>query len=208
MLPSFGTLDSTNFLPWLRLVASYMALAAAAVTTQGNETTQQRATTGVVSPTDLRCEYRDDPLGIDVSSPRLSWVVSSPRRPRSRRPTAFWWQAIWRPSAATRVICGTPGAFTATRLLESLTAANYCTLTRRASGKFGSGTGKALPRPGARRPDGPWACSTRPNGKQPPGLAPTSHGKANCRSLLLTGRSGSGTRAIRAQANPKATVCL
>ena len=30
-----------------------------------------------VTPTDLRCEYRQNPMGIDIPSPRLSWVVSS-----------------------------------------------------------------------------------------------------------------------------------
>ena len=29
---------------------------------------------------DLRCEYRTSPLGIDVRSPRLSWVIRSDRR--------------------------------------------------------------------------------------------------------------------------------
>ena len=33
-----------------------------------------------VISTDLRCEYLTDPLGIDASSPRLSWVLSSTRR--------------------------------------------------------------------------------------------------------------------------------
>lgn len=28
----------------------------------------------------LSCEYQTDPLGIDVASPRLSWIVSSPKR--------------------------------------------------------------------------------------------------------------------------------
>ncbi len=28
-------------------------------------------------PTNLRCEYREDPLGIEVESPRLSWVLDS-----------------------------------------------------------------------------------------------------------------------------------
>jgi len=35
---------------------------------------------GAVAPTRLRCEYRVDPLGIDVERPRLSWVVSSKER--------------------------------------------------------------------------------------------------------------------------------
>ena len=33
-----------------------------------------------LSPAELRCEYRADPLGIDVSRPRLSWIVTSAER--------------------------------------------------------------------------------------------------------------------------------
>lgn len=35
---------------------------------------------GSLSPAHLRCEYRQDPLGIDVSSPRLCWMVESDAR--------------------------------------------------------------------------------------------------------------------------------
>src|ERR1039458_3044563 len=33
-----------------------------------------------LSPDRLRCEYLDNPLGIDTLQPRLSWVLESPRR--------------------------------------------------------------------------------------------------------------------------------
>src|SRR5271157_3266500 len=33
-----------------------------------------------LSPAELRCEYRANPLGIDVSWPRLSWIVTSAER--------------------------------------------------------------------------------------------------------------------------------
>jgi alpha-L-rhamnosidase len=29
--------------------------------------------------TNLRCEYRENPLGIDVAKPRLSWVIADPK---------------------------------------------------------------------------------------------------------------------------------
>lgn len=29
--------------------------------------------------TSLRCEYRDSPLGIDATKPRLSWLIGSPK---------------------------------------------------------------------------------------------------------------------------------
>jgi hypothetical protein len=32
--------------------------------------------------TNLRCEYRENPLGIDVENPRLSWIIEE----RSQRP--------------------------------------------------------------------------------------------------------------------------
>src|ERR1043166_7270020 len=32
------------------------------------------------SITDLRCEYRQNPLGIDALKPRLSWVINSSER--------------------------------------------------------------------------------------------------------------------------------
>ncbi len=36
--------------------------------------------TAAVNPTELRCEYLDEPLGIDEPHPRLSWIVSSTKR--------------------------------------------------------------------------------------------------------------------------------
>jgi alpha-L-rhamnosidase len=40
-----------------------------------------------VEPAALRCEYRVDPLGIDVAQPRLSWIVESAER--GQRQTAY-----------------------------------------------------------------------------------------------------------------------
>jgi alpha-L-rhamnosidase len=40
-----------------------------------------------VEPAALRCEYRVDPLGIDVAEPRLSWIVESAER--GQRQTAY-----------------------------------------------------------------------------------------------------------------------
>lgn len=37
---------------------------------------------GTIAPTDLRCEYLSDPLGLDVAHPRFSWVCSSGERGR------------------------------------------------------------------------------------------------------------------------------
>jgi alpha-L-rhamnosidase len=39
----------------------------------------------------LRCEYRVNPLGIDVVEPRLSWILESAR---CKVLTRFLWQAV------------------------------------------------------------------------------------------------------------------
>ncbi len=46
----------------------------------------------------LRCEYREAPVGIDVAQPRLSWVLAS--RQRAQRQTAY---QILVASSATRL---------------------------------------------------------------------------------------------------------
>ena len=42
-------------------------------------------------PTDLHCEYRDKPLGIDVPQPRLSWQLMdvNPKPHRGEKQTAY-----------------------------------------------------------------------------------------------------------------------
>ena len=45
------------------------------------------ATAGETAVAGLRCEYRDNPVGIDVVKPRLSWVLQSSRR--GERQTAY-----------------------------------------------------------------------------------------------------------------------
>lgn len=35
-------------------------------------------------PIDLRCEYLQNPLGIDVTQPRLSWVLASGNRDQAQ----------------------------------------------------------------------------------------------------------------------------
>ncbi len=38
------------------------------------------AAAGTLIITNLRCEYLENPLGIDVSNPRLSWILESAKR--------------------------------------------------------------------------------------------------------------------------------
>ncbi|MFH1716913.1 MAG: alpha-L-rhamnosidase, partial [Planctomycetota bacterium] len=43
-----------------------------------------------IVPADLQCEYRDEPLGIDVGQPRLSWkLTAADPRQRGQRQTAY-----------------------------------------------------------------------------------------------------------------------
>ncbi|MCU0788057.1 MAG: family 78 glycoside hydrolase catalytic domain [Verrucomicrobia bacterium] len=42
-----------------------------------------------VAPTDLRCEYRKDPLGIDNVRPRLSWKIVDSDHTRGQKQTAY-----------------------------------------------------------------------------------------------------------------------
>src|SRR5579872_5944763 len=40
-----------------------------------------------IRPTRLRCEYRENPLGIDVRRPRLSWILKSAEK--NQRQSAY-----------------------------------------------------------------------------------------------------------------------
>jgi alpha-L-rhamnosidase len=55
---------------------SVLAGTAATIVTHGSS----RATSPSIEVGDLRCEYTVDPLGIDVTRPRLSWIFASARR--------------------------------------------------------------------------------------------------------------------------------
>ena len=87
MLPSLQSQAPALFWPWLGLTAFHMALAISASMAHGSENEQSPATTSGLAPIDPRCEYREDPLGIDITAPRLSWIVSSSRR--GQRQTAY-----------------------------------------------------------------------------------------------------------------------
>jgi alpha-L-rhamnosidase len=47
------------------------------------------ASAASVPPVELRCEYRANPLGIDATRPRLSWVMSLDRHLRGQSQTAY-----------------------------------------------------------------------------------------------------------------------
>jgi alpha-L-rhamnosidase len=74
MLPS---LCSQALGPFSLLWLGWAALALAAVQPKVDRLT----------PSDPRCEYRENPLGIDVTAPRLSWIVESTQR--GQKQTAY-----------------------------------------------------------------------------------------------------------------------
>ena len=71
MLRSLRSVVPAVVLSWL--VSAVPAPTAVARAEQGGATAP--AAEGGLTPGYLRCEYRTDPLGVDVKSPRLSWVV-------------------------------------------------------------------------------------------------------------------------------------
>ena len=55
------------------------------------------STTLALSPTHLRCEFTENPMGVDMAQPRLYWWVESEKR--DRKQTAYQavvtvWQAV------------------------------------------------------------------------------------------------------------------
>jgi alpha-L-rhamnosidase len=58
-----------------------LAVTLAAAPTSMSEAAQPES---LLSCVDLRCEYRENPLGIDEAKPRLSWKVTSPSRGQSQ----------------------------------------------------------------------------------------------------------------------------
>ena len=42
--------------------------------------TRKKTAVRAIAGENLRCEYRQDPMGIDVTKPRLSWVLNSGRQ--------------------------------------------------------------------------------------------------------------------------------
>ena len=72
----------SRLMPWcagvLAFVLPLLLTCCAALIKERSET--MRHIPSHLTPRYLRCEYRDDPLGIDVTLPRLSWIVESSRR--------------------------------------------------------------------------------------------------------------------------------
>ena len=127
------------------------------------------AANGLMPPTDLKCEYRKNPLGIDTTKPRLSWhleaadpnargqrqracqiLVASTRRAPSQRPGGF----LGLGAGGIRQVYS-----------SALRWHSRWLRARRSGGKFASGTAPASPPPGASLRPGQWGCSNAPTGK-------------------------------------------
>ncbi|MGC8639815.1 MAG: family 78 glycoside hydrolase catalytic domain [Isosphaeraceae bacterium] len=77
----------TLFSQWVRLSVPVAALALGVVALTAGRAAATASETGNLTPALLRCEYRVNPLGIDVKEPRLSWIVTSSQR--GQRQTAY-----------------------------------------------------------------------------------------------------------------------
>ena len=57
----------------------------------------------------LRCEQLEDPMGIDVRSPGLSWQIQSAEKMFSKLPTRSLYPLRGKSWKPTRETCGIPG---------------------------------------------------------------------------------------------------
>ena len=82
---------------------------------------------------ELRCEYRVNPLGIDVVQPRLNWILQSSQRGEvfafnmmhsRKRLIRYWWPAARGSSSWTLAIFGTAVGFPPTKAIRWCMGAN------------------------------------------------------------------------------------
>jgi len=84
MLPS---LSSQALVPSPLLWLGWSLIALALLNEQASGEAPAQPNMGRLTPIDLRCEYRENPLGIDARPPRLSWIVESTGR--AQKQTAY-----------------------------------------------------------------------------------------------------------------------
>ena len=94
---------------------------------------------GRVEVTDLRCESLEEPLGLDVSKPRLNWRIESPRRGQRQSAYQVLVASTAELLAQRKVISGTVARWPATRIfMLSMTARRWFPV-RNAIGRCGYG---------------------------------------------------------------------
>ena len=126
----------------------------------------------------LRCEYLENPLGIDVAQPRLSWNLAATADPAARGASA---DRLPNPRRQLRRQARRERRRPVGQRPREVRQVDPNPLRRRAarvarrvlleSPRLGPGRQTSLP--GASRPIGPWASSSRPTGT-PSGSASTA----------------------------------
>src|ERR1700733_5378308 len=104
------------------------------------------ASVASATPVHLRCEYLENPLGVDASTPHLSWQSDSSQR--------NWMQSAY------QILVASNG--------ESLRSgqADIWDRAKDTTGKSGYGTRPGKLRNRGKEPGGRWACSTARTGKR------------------------------------------
>ncbi len=159
---------------------------------------------GDLTPTQPRCEYRVDPLGIDVTSPRLSWIVASEGRGQVQ--TAY--RVLVARDAATlardqrRPVGHRQGHERRDDLDRLRRPAARVPPAVPLEGQ-GLGPGRQTFPLERRRPSGRWACSSPRTGR-PTGSATTPPAaRSRCPRPPSTAPPGSGTPATRGTNKPQ-----
>ena len=114
-----------------------------------------------IQPTRLRCEYRENPLGIDTDKPRLSWIVT---------PTDSDRRGVGQ-TAYQILVAGTreqldrdqgdfwdSGKVVSDETIQVPYDGSKSVQASSAGGRFARGIAAGRRRRGANQPPGPWDC--------------------------------------------------
>lgn len=101
----------------LRMKSFFAAIISLGLLLWNPAVTPAMASESVLSPVYLRCEYRTNPLGLDIAKPRLSWTPVSDRR--GARQTAWQVQVA---SSMERLTSGDPDLWDSGKTLGDQTA--------------------------------------------------------------------------------------
>jgi len=150
----------------------------------------------------LRCEHLANPLGVDVTQPRLGWVMNLPSAVSGRRRIRFWSLRRRNFLVVIREICGTVARWHRIKAFRwNIRASRWCR-GYGVTGRCASGTRMAKPRLGPSQHCGRWDCCNLPIRRRN-GLAWMNRQIPVC----LLGRNGSGfQRAIPPPARRPACV--
>ena len=143
-----------------RLISAVVAVAIVSGTAWGDGT--------LSAPSCLRCEYLENPLGIDVPCPRLSWHLT-PRHAaeRGQRQTAYQVRVASTPEALARDVGDRwdSGRVQSDQSIQVEYAGKALASGERAIGRCAPGTQPVAPRRGATRQAGRWDCFSPATGR-------------------------------------------